>query len=278
MSAWDRLTTPGSLPDGVVIAGSVVATLIVFVGDEVTGASIRLHILYVFPLAALALHVDRRWWVAGGFLVSVALQAWTLNHDDPTVASFATDISVAIAAALLTVFLARKARWNYLLAMGEARTDALTRVANRRALEDAITEESGRCERYGGTFCLALLDVDGFKELNDARGHGAGDAALRLLAHVLARRVRRTDLVARLGGDEFVVLMRGVKAAEGRIACDLIARTVRDRMTHAGFPLTVSIGCKSFVEAPKTALEALRVADGLLYQAKHRGKNCVVFA
>ena len=49
-------------------------------------------------------------------------------------------------------------------------------------------------------------------------------------------------------------------------------------MAQAGFPLTVSIGCKSFVEAPKTALEALRVADGLLYQAKHRGKNCVVFA
>jgi diguanylate cyclase (GGDEF)-like protein len=232
----------------------------------------------VFPLAAIALHAKRRGWIAGGFAVSVALQAWTLGHDDPDVASFVTDISVAIAAALLTVFLARKARWNYLLAMGEARTDALTRVANRRAVEDAIVEEAGRCERYGGAFCLALLDVDGFKDLNDARGHGAGDAALRLLADVLTRRVRRTDLVARLGGDEFVVLMRGVNAAEGRVACDLIGQTVRDRMAQAGFALTVSIGCKSFIEAPKTALEALKIADGLLYQAKHRGKNCVVFA
>ena len=223
MSAWDRLATPDALPERAVIAGSVVATLLVFAADMATGASIRLHSLYVFPLAAIALHAERRAWVGGGLAVSVLLQAWTFYDDDLTGVAFVTDLGVAVAAALLTVFLARRARRNYLLAMGEARTDALTAVANRRALEDAIAEEARRCERYGGAFCLAALDVDGFKELNDTRGHGAGDAALRLLADVLARRVRRTDLVARLGGDEFVVLMRGVSAAEGRIACDLIA-------------------------------------------------------
>jgi diguanylate cyclase (GGDEF)-like protein len=274
----DRLTTPGALRAPAVAASSLAAMLAIFAADVATGSEIRLHILYVFPLAAIALHADATAWIICGFCAAVLLPVATFVYDGTPPIPLATDLTVAVAAALLVVFLARQTRRHYFLALSEARTDGLTRVANRRALEDAIGDEAARCERYGGSFCLALLDVDGFKSLNDARGHASGDAALRALADVLRARVRRTDLVGRLGGDEFVVLMRETSEDEARAACESLRGAVQERMTAIGLPLTVSIGCNASVAAPATVGDALRKADALLYEAKHRGRNRVVCA
>jgi diguanylate cyclase (GGDEF)-like protein len=276
MRSLDRLTTPGSLRASTVAASSLALMLAIFAADIATAADIRLHILYVFPLAAIALHADGPASVVCGLCTAVVLQAVTFVHDGSAPVPLATDMTVATSAALLVVFLARKTRSNYFLAVSEARTDGLTNVANRRALEEAIADEAARCERYGGSFCLALLDVDGFKSLNDVRGHATGDAALRALADVLRARVRRTDLVGRLGGDEFVVLMRGTSEDEAHAACELLRDAVQQRMTAVGLPLTVSIGCNASIAAPVTVDDVLRRADALLYAAKHQGRNRVV--
>lgn len=91
--------------------------------------------------------------------------------------------------------------------MQESRTDGLTRVANRRAWDEALTLEEGRRQRYGYRYGLVVVDLDGFKRINDQAGHSKGDAVLQQAAERLQEQLRTTDLVARVGGDEFALLV-----------------------------------------------------------------------
>ncbi|MBV9889408.1 MAG: GGDEF domain-containing protein [Rhizobacter sp.] len=253
--------------------------LVIFAADLLTGADIRLHTLYVFPLAMVGLHCEKRRWLFGSIAVTIALQAATFLHERLALAPFLTDLGVATAAAVLTVFLAHNARVKYFSATQEARTDGLTNVANRRAMEEAIADELARCRRYGGGFALALVDIDHFKLLNDSRGHGTGDSALRALADALRSRARATDIVGRLGGDEFAVLMRGDMSEEEAIStCESMRAAVVARMAAVGLQSTVSIGCKRFVPTDVGTVEVLRIADTLLYEAKRLGRDRVVAA
>ncbi|MBC7856689.1 MAG: GGDEF domain-containing protein, partial [Pirellulaceae bacterium] len=127
-------------------------------------------------------------------------------------------------------------------AMSEARTDALTRLANRRAFEDEFQRRSAEFRRHGTRFLFMLIDIDRFKLLNDTYGHPSGDAVLAQLADILRKTVRDTDLVARYGGEEFVLLLpagempqvsdsmerirRAVEAAEFRLEDRTIRATV----------------------------------------------------
>src|ERR687884_1220027 len=99
-------------------------------------------------------------------------------------------------------------------------TDDLTGLANRRRFERQLEREVARTERYGHPFCLLLVDIDRFKEVNDAHGHDAGDEALRLVANAIQSGTRGIDTGARIGGDEFAVILpetdlgRGLEVAE----------------------------------------------------------------
>ncbi|MEO6715485.1 MAG: GGDEF domain-containing protein, partial [Mycobacteriales bacterium] len=91
-----------------------------------------------------------------------------------------------------------------------ARTDPLTGLLNRRGLEEALDRETARARRTGGSVCLALIDLDRFKGLNDTRGHAAGDAALRDIGDLLTLGLRTNDVAGRWGGDEFAVVFGGL--------------------------------------------------------------------
>jgi two-component system, cell cycle response regulator len=95
-------------------------------------------------------------------------------------------------------------------------TETLTQLHNRRGFESTLAVEIARQRRHGGALSLAVLDLDRFKELNDRRGHEAGDQALRLLGDVLRSGTRRSDSTARIGGDEFVIVMPRTPQASKR--------------------------------------------------------------
>lgn len=157
-----------------------------------------------------------------------------------------------------------------------ALTDSLTGLLNRRGfearLESAFTEAHG--ERR--PLSLAVLDCDDFKQLNDRAGHAFGDAMLRSLGAVLTRELPPGATAARFGGDEFVVMLPGVDIDD---AGTVLAATI-DRLRHGldveGFPTGVSAGVATYPYDGPNAAQLLRAADQALYEAKDRGKACVV--
>jgi diguanylate cyclase (GGDEF)-like protein len=158
----------------------------------------------------------------------------------------------------------------------EADEDPLTGLPNRRRLEESIRLTLAMSDRHGFAGSVLVIDLDGFKEVNDTHGHAVGDAALAAVAQALDRRLRSTDLLARIGGDEFAVLLRvtGGEAAR-KLAADLV-RTVRATTLAEGMPaiaLDASIGVADFGEPPlPTVRELLAAADAAMYAAK-RGRS-----
>ncbi len=158
----------------------------------------------------------------------------------------------------------------------EASLDPLTHVANRRSFDRTYREWT---KPTGSGFVMAVFDIDGFKAINDAFGHAAGDRALVAVAQALKASVRSQDLVARMGGDEFVVLVADLtlRQADARLR-SMVASVATSRLTAGPDPnsfCTVSCGAAEF-SAGDTPASLIQRADEALYQAKRAGKNRVV--
>lgn len=158
--------------------------------------------------------------------------------------------------------------------------DQLTQLANRHLLQDRVQRALTRAERGGGMLALLYIDLDDFKQINDALGHAAGDEILKQAAGRLLTAVRRVDTVARVGGDEFVVLLEdaGSKAAIKAIA-EKIRITLNEPFTLHGKSLTTppSIGIAVFPGDGDTDQQLLISADNAMYLAKNAGGNRVSF-
>ena len=259
-----------------ILIGCGTAELIIFVLDLLTGSEIRLHVLYIFPLAVVAQYSGQPKIVFIVFALTSILQVVTFAMQNASIATFITDVSVSISASLLIIYLATKGRQAYLTAEDQATHDSLTSLPNRRAFINSVDAEIARQKRYGGNFSIAAIDLDGFKQLNDTQGHAAGDEALRICADAMRECTRRTDSIARIGGDEFAVLMPNLVDDIGFASFDHLCNTIAAKMSDAGFAVTASIGCKSFNIPPDSTSCALQQVDEVMYQAKHSGKNQVV--
>ncbi len=160
--------------------------------------------------------------------------------------------------------------------LAEARSDALTGLANRRAFLEALAREMARATREKGSLSVLLLDVDHFKSINDAHGHAAGDRLLRALAAAALAAVRRMDMVARIGGEEFAILLPGATLALAMPAAERLRRALATARGSATDPTaTVSVGVAAMAEGdtPDTLLDR---ADRALYRAKNGGRNRVI--
>lgn len=149
-----------------------------------------------------------------------------------------------------------------------ARTDELTGLANRRAMDEEIRRELTRARRMGYQVTLAMLDLDHFKAYNDRHGHPAGDELLREAANAWRIAVRETDFIARWGGEGFVVLLPSCPSAN---AADIIGR-LRDAVPA---PQTVSAGVATW-DGLESAESLLARTDRALYEAKRAGRDRLV--
>lgn len=157
-------------------------------------------------------------------------------------------------------------------------SDALTGLANRRFFMERLQAETRRAECMQRPFCLVLLDVDHFKQVNDRFGHPVGDDVLRAIAATMTACMRcPTDLPARVGGEEFAILLADTNLNGAQVACERLAFCLREQEFTARecvFRVTVSMG---IVECRCESTEdALRLADMNLYQAKAAGRNRIV--
>lgn len=159
--------------------------------------------------------------------------------------------------------------------------DDLTGLFNRRYLLDVLDHEKNQADRgSGGTFCICLLDIDHFKQVNDTYGHGYGDSVLRTFAQVAERGIRAADLMCRWGGEEFLWLLPQTsgelaEACAERIKSDL-EKTVFDGLAPE-FRVTMSVGIAQY-RPGKTIKELIERADAALYSAKRAGRNRIVLA
>jgi diguanylate cyclase (GGDEF)-like protein len=162
--------------------------------------------------------------------------------------------------------------------------DDLTGIANRRSFERALADEWNRGRRHQLSLALILVDLDHFKDLNDRRGHPAGDDCLRRVGAFLAETIRRSgEIVARYGGEEFAILLPGVNAKGALV----VAESLRDGIERLAIPygtakerrMTASCGVAALVPLQDLPAESLVAsADRALYAAKHSGRNCVRLA
>jgi diguanylate cyclase len=162
-----------------------------------------------------------------------------------------------------------------------ARTDTLTGLPNRRALEEFFRTAQTTAMEQGQPLSALLIDIDHFKKFNDNFGHGVGDQVLRLVAKALRERVRDSDLAARYGGEELIAVLPGADLAACTATAERIRRGIAEgritrRSSGEELPgITVSIGVGQF-QLGESMEEMIDRCDRALYQAKKRGRNLVV--
>lgn len=157
------------------------------------------------------------------------------------------------------------------------KTDALTGIGNRRAFDQRLTDETYRAQRYASPLSLLMIDVDKFKDFNDAFGHPAGDLALKAVAKARRGVVRPSDFMARVGGEEFGLILPATDAA----GAGALAERLRQAIAAAPIEqrnVTVSIGVSTLSTGVQGGQAMVEAADEALYEAKRTGRNRVVHA
>jgi diguanylate cyclase (GGDEF)-like protein len=158
--------------------------------------------------------------------------------------------------------------------------DGLTGAFNRNYLTKILTNEFNRSRRNERSFAVLMVDIDHFKNYNDAYGHQAGDAALTKTAKTLQEAVRNCDYVARYGGEEFLLLLPETGLEDAEQSGERIRHDV-DRMLDGDderAPITISVGVASYPDCGDDVDEVVRAADVALYEAKRAGRNRVMVA
>jgi diguanylate cyclase (GGDEF)-like protein/putative nucleotidyltransferase with HDIG domain len=212
-------------------------------------------------LVGTPVHVRGRLW---GVLCVSAVEACSLPADaEQHLSEFAELVGMAVAN---TEQFARLS--------ADATTDPLTGLANHRAFQERLRSELARAQRHDRPMTIALVDVDRFKTINDAGGHGVGDEVLRTVATHLRQHLRAEDVLARIGGDEFAVLLPEIDGEDAVAALERARQTIERAAFAGGARVTISVGvCDALHSRDAAALT--RYADGALYWSKEHGRNRV---
>ncbi|MGD0827011.1 MAG: PAS domain S-box protein [Desulfobaccales bacterium] len=189
------------------------------------------------------------------------------------IAQFATSLAEAMALALGNLKLRETLR-------NQAIRDSLTGLFNRRYLEETLDRELSRSKRQGSPLGVIMLDLDHFKEYNDAYGHTAGDELLISLGELIQKQVRREDIACRYGGEEFLLIMPGAPLEVALNRAKELNRSVKNLHTRNTSlkPITISAGVAIFPDHGDAGKEVIRAADAALYRAKAKGRDRVLVA
>lgn len=305
------LALPGS-PDrdvaalvGVAVAAVAVATLLIAGFDRIPWRALvvapamgtaltMLVILFAGPEGSAPYAMYLSWVViaAGGYLsrwqtaahgaVAVAGYWLALEIAGPSSVPLGLQLAMAAGTAAVAAFvmagLAAHMRGVVSRLEDAARTDPLTGLDNRRALRDEFGRELARAERTGRPLSFVVLDLDHFKEYNDAFGHPAGDRALQRVASILEETTRAVEVAARIGGEEFAIVAPDTDGPGGLALADRLRAGVESEFAASTPRLTVSCGVAVHRPERDVDEDLVVLADRALYEAKDAGRNRVVLA
>jgi len=161
----------------------------------------------------------------------------------------------------------------------ESKEDFLTKLYNKRALDEYLGVKEAEFERYGHNFSLIMFDLDFFKNVNDTYGHDAGDAVLAAFAKILKFEARSVDVVGRFGGEEFMALLSETDTKGGVIFAEKVRKKVqKSRFMYKGKRIEVTVSCGVSERKKHTSLQnVINSADEYLYKAKKDGRNQVAY-
>jgi diguanylate cyclase len=158
--------------------------------------------------------------------------------------------------------------------------DPMTHSLNRRGMEQEYARETSRAMRHGTPLCVAMIDLDNFKKLNDTHGHQAGDEALIHLVRVAKEELRATDIIGRMGGEEFMIMLPNTNQEDALMVVSRLQRALTKKIflnNNDRILITFSAGVAVY-EAGESQASIMDRADKALYEAKHAGKNRVCIA
>lgn len=257
--------------------GALLMTIGIGYLDYLTGPELGFSFFYLIPVALAGWTVGR---AAGLATAGCCTAAWLLA-DLAAGSLYSSDLvrywnggvrmGIFAVVALLLSTLREALRKEQEL----SRHDTVTAAVNSRHFREILSGELARAGRSGQPLTLAYFDLDNFKAVNDSLGHDAGDEVLRQCVATLVRQLRGTDVVGRLGGDEFGCLLPDTGQEGAAIVLEKLRQSLGETMHEGRWPVTVSVGAVTFQTPPKDADEAIRLADELMYQVKHGGKDAL---
>lgn len=154
-----------------------------------------------------------------------------------------------------------------------ARIDDKTGVANKRLFLELAGLEVKKSNRFRHPLTVIYMDIDDFRQLNEALGYAVGDKLLKAVAETIKHNLRETDIIARIGGDEFIVLLPGSGYEPAQIVISRLQKQLSEMMQENQWVATFSIGAATFINPPKSVEEMIHRADRFMYIAKKNGKN-----
>jgi diguanylate cyclase (GGDEF)-like protein len=255
----------------------LIGILLVGVVDYLSGTEVRVFPLYFLPLIPAA-WVFGRTGAVGSSLVATAAWAASLylagshySHGYIWLINVLTQGATFLVVSLLIAWLHASLQRERVLSS----TDTLTRLANRRAFYEQAGAALALCHRKSNPVSLAYIDLDNFKQVNDAYGHGSGDALLRAVGEILRSCLRASDVSGRFGGDEFVIMLPDTTADHARTVLEKIRIRIAQTPEVRACSVTVSIGAVAYPKAPTDISVMIKAADELMYSVKNGGKDGV---
>jgi diguanylate cyclase (GGDEF)-like protein len=264
-----------SLP---VLALGVVLLAVIGLVDYITGVEISLSIFYLVPILFITWNTGRK----AGILLSVfGAVIWFVSDNTKTHYSHFLipywNSFVRLGFFLITSIMLSKFKDELEKEKELGRIDLLTGVSNSRSFYELAGTEIERSKRHGHVLSVAYIDLDDFKSINDSTGHSTGDQLLHQVAFIMKQSLRRIDVTARVGGDEFVVLMPETNQETAKIVIERLQKNLLESMKSNAWPVTFIIGAITFNAPPKSVNDMVKKADNLMYRAKQRGKNRILY-
>jgi diguanylate cyclase (GGDEF)-like protein len=243
------------------------------------GETVNIAPFYIFPPLFSSWYGSRTTGVLSAFfstLVFVVIET-AFNRVPPAFCELLLFSAPYLAAYMLLAILIINFRDVHRMEVHAADTDNLTGVHSARSFYAELANELLRSKRYDHVFSLAYIDVDNFKNINDALGHAAGDRLLKEVADCLVSSLRATDVIARLGGDEYACLLPETNQEEVKLAFLKTVDLLNKRMAKNKWDVSFSIGVVTFENIPEDIKEAIDLADTLMYSVKNDNKDSVAY-
>jgi diguanylate cyclase (GGDEF)-like protein len=248
--------------------------------DFLTGYEFAFSLFYLIPISLITWFTGQRIGIVASFVSTLVWIISDVVAENPYlhIVIYSWNILMGLCFFVIVTLLLSTLRRALEHEKELSHTDFLTGAVNSRVFYDSLQTEINRSQRYKNPFTIAYIDLDKFKTVNDEFGHATGDQVLRFVVNRVRKHLRKTDVVTRLGGDEFALLLPETNQESAQVVLSKLQYDILVGMQQNNWPVTLSIGVLTCIDAPSEAEEIIRMVDDLMYSVKRGSKNDIKYA